>query len=257
MPHMSLEGKVAIVTGGTRGIGYGIAIELAHRGAAVLITYVSPGSAKFAQELISKVEKSGGKAAAVQADCCSVDSPKLIVDTAIKTFTGKIDILVNNAGISEELWLRDCTYDHFERVFQTNVRFPMFLAQASLPYLSKGGRILNMSSVAAREAWKMHTVYSASKAAIESFTRTWSLELGHEYGVTVNCINPGPVATEMWDAMPAETQEETQKYIDNVPAAPRLATVDDIAQIATFLCEDEARWITGSTTCANGGAVMV
>lgn len=147
----SLQNKVAIVTGGTRGIGGGIATELAKRGASVLVTYVSPKSARLGEEFVAMVKKDGGNAVAVQADCTSPESPKLIVETAVKEFGRGIDIIVNNAGVSEELWLRDCTYEHYERVFLTNVRFPIFLVQACLPYLRKGGRILNMSSVAARE----------------------------------------------------------------------------------------------------------
>ncbi|UPL03101.1 hypothetical protein LCI18_014035 [Fusarium solani-melongenae] len=232
----SLKGKVAIVTGGTRGIGRGIATELARR-----------------------VRTFGGEAAAVQADCRSLTAPTLIVDTARKAFDNNdgIDIIINNAGISEEYYLEDIGYDHFDRVMQTNVRFPIFLVKECLPYLRKGGRIVNMSSVCAREAWKMHTVYGASKACLENITKTWAVELGHKYNVTVNCVNPGPVGTEMWHSMPPESKEECQQYVNQTPAAPRVAAVDDIAQIVAFLCEDAARWITGSTTCANGGAVMV
>ena len=151
MTSKSLQGKVAIVTGGTRGIGRGIAIELAQRGASVLITYGSPSSQKLANEFISEVEHAGGKAAAVQADCKLQESPKLVVDTAVKAFDGGIDIIVNNAGVSEELWLEDITYEHFDNVMQPNVRFPIFLVKESLPYLRRGGRIVNMSSVCARQ----------------------------------------------------------------------------------------------------------
>lgn len=149
--NQSLQGKVAIVTGATRGIGRAIAEELAVRGASVLITYVSASSAKLADDFVTETEKVGGKAAAVKADCLSVESPQKVIDATIKAFGGGIDIIINNAGVCEEILLKDITADHYEKIMATNVRFPLFLAQASLPYLRKYGRIVNISSVAARE----------------------------------------------------------------------------------------------------------
>jgi len=145
---MSLQGKVAIVTGGSRGIGAGIAKELSKRGAKVLITYGS--AASKAGQVVEAIKSAGGEAAAVQADCMSQDSPQMIVDAALP-FDGGIDIIVNNAGVGDEMFLKEATYEHFEKVMFTNVRFPMFLVQASLPYLRKGGRIVNVGSVVARE----------------------------------------------------------------------------------------------------------
>lgn len=149
MAAKSLQDKVAIVTGGSRGIGAGIAKELAKRGASVLITYAS-ASAR-AEEVVADIEKSGGKAASVKADCTHPDAPKLVIDTAVKTFDGGIDIIINNAGAGDEMWLKDVTYEHFDKLVNTNMRFPIFLVQKSLPYLRKGGRIVNVSSVAARQ----------------------------------------------------------------------------------------------------------
>lgn len=152
MASQSLSGKVAIVTGGTRGIGRGIALELARRGASVLFTYNSPSSLVLAQSLISEVEKSGvGQLSSIQADCRSCDAPRAVVEAARKAFDGGIDIIVNNAGISEEYYLEDVSYDHFDNIMQTNVRFPIFLVKECLPFLRRGGRIVNMSSVCARE----------------------------------------------------------------------------------------------------------
>jgi NAD(P)-dependent dehydrogenase (short-subunit alcohol dehydrogenase family) len=221
---MSLKGKVAIVTGGSRGIGTGIAKELSKRGARILITYASSGSK--AEEVVASIQSWGGEAVAIQADCISSDAPKLVVEAAIK-FDGGIDIIVNNAGAGDEMWLKDATYEHFDKIFHTNVRFPMFLMKESLPYIRKGGRVVNIGSVVVRQGqqhsrfftnlvpgiimnklanpltcmyigWKMHTAYGASKACLESFSKTWAVELGHDYGITVNTVNPGPVATDMW-----------------------------------------------------------
>lgn len=147
----SLAGKVAIVTGAARGIGHGIALELGTRGASVLITYVSPSSKAKAESLAEEIKSKGGKAATLQADCAAVESPKAVVDAAVKEFDGGIDIIVNNAGTCEEIYLEDIDIGHFDRIITTNLRFPLFLMQQSLPYLRRGGRIVNLASVAARE----------------------------------------------------------------------------------------------------------
>lgn len=147
---MSLKGKVAIVTGGSRGIGAGIARELSKRGAKVLITYAS--SSSKADEVVTSIKCEGGEAVALQADCMSPNAPKLVVEAAIK-FDGGFDIIVNNAGAGDEMWLKDVTYEHFDKIFYTNVRFPMFLMKESLPYIRKGGRVVNLGSVVARQGW--------------------------------------------------------------------------------------------------------
>jgi 3-oxoacyl-[acyl-carrier protein] reductase len=138
---MSLKGKVAIVTGGSRGIGAAIAKELSKRGAKVLITYAS--SSSKSDEVVASIKSQGGDAVAIQADCVSPDAPKLVVEAAIK-FDGGFDIIVNNAGAGDEMWLKDVTYEHFDKIFHTNVRFPMFLMKESLPYIRKGGRVVNI-----------------------------------------------------------------------------------------------------------------
>jgi 3-oxoacyl-[acyl-carrier protein] reductase len=154
---MSLKGKVAIVTGGSRGIGAGIAKELSNRGAKVLITYAS--SSTLAEAIVSSIESSGGAASAVKADCMSLDAPKLVIDEAIK-FDGGIDIIINNAGAGDEMWLKDVTYEHFDKIFHTNVRFPMFLMKESLPYIRRGGRVVNIGSVVARQGKLIRRYYS-------------------------------------------------------------------------------------------------
>ncbi|KAL4780905.1 hypothetical protein BJX76DRAFT_336743 [Aspergillus varians] len=252
---MSLQGKHAIVTGGSRGIGAGIAKELAKQGAKVVITYAS--SSQKADEVVEAIKSAGGDAASVRADCMSPDAPAQVVRTSLDAFGEGIDIIVNNAGAGDELFLADITNEHFDKMFYTNVRFPMFLVKECLPHLRRGGRVVNISSVVARQGWTMQSAYGATKACMESLARTWAVELGQKYGITVNTVNPGPVATDMWDAMPAEALAEMDHYIKTTPAAPRVGTVDDITQIVVFLCEERARWITGSTMCANGGSCFV
>ena len=147
---MSLKGRLAIVTGGSRGIGAGIAKELSKRGAKILITYAS--SSSKADDVVSSIQASGGEAVAIQADCMSPEAPKLVVDAAVKLDgNGGFDIIVNNAGAGDEMWLKDVTYEHFDKMFYTNVRFPMFLMKESLPYIRKGGRVVNLGSVVARQ----------------------------------------------------------------------------------------------------------
>ena len=146
---MSLKDKVAIVTGGSRGIGAGIARELAQRGAKVLITYAS--STRKADEVMAEIKFAGGEVASVQADCMDLQAPQQVVCAAIEAFGGGIDIIINNAGAGDEMFLRDATHDHFDKIFHTNVRFPMFLVKESLLHLRKGGRIVNISSVVARQ----------------------------------------------------------------------------------------------------------
>ena len=146
---MSLKGKHAIVTGGSRGIGAGIAKELSKRGAKVLITYAF--SSSKAEQVVEEIRSDGGEAVSIKADCMSLDAPSMIVNETIKAFGPGIDIIVNNAGAGDELFLKDLTLEHFDKVFNTNVRFPMFLVKECLPHLRKGGRIVNVSSVAARQ----------------------------------------------------------------------------------------------------------
>ncbi|CAH0055928.1 unnamed protein product [Clonostachys solani] len=249
--QMSLQNKVAIVTGGSRGMGAGTAKELAFRGAKVLITYAS-NTAK-ADAVVAAIKAKGGEAASVQADCMDEASPKLVVDTCVRNFGQGIDIIVNNAGAGDEVYLKDTDMDHWNKLFHTNVRFPMFLVKESLPYLQKGGRIVNLSSVVARQAYTMQGAYGASKACMESLARTWALELGASHGITVNCVNPGPVATEMWAATPEESIGDMAAFIKSTPAEGRVGEVEDIVPIVAFLCDETSRWITGSTVCANGG----
>lgn len=146
---MSLEGKHAIVTGGSRGIGAGIAKQLAKMGASVLITYSA--SATKAEEVVAEIKSAGGHAVAVRADCMSTTAPQEIVRAVLDAFGEGIDIIVNNAGAGDELFMKDITYEHFDKMFYTNVRFPMFLVQACLPHIRRGGRIVNISSVVARQ----------------------------------------------------------------------------------------------------------
>ena len=253
--HQSLKGRVAIVTGGSRGIGAGIATELSKRGANVLITYNS--ASVQAEEVISKIKSFGSEAIGVQASGSDRDSPRRIVAAAVERW-GHIDIIINNAGAGDDCLLQDMTHELWDKILDCNLRFPTFLVKEAMPHFGTAPRIVNVSSVIARMGGSYSTAYCATKAALEGVTKVWALELGHKYGATVNCVNPGPVATDMWlrDTDP-EVLKEWDTKMKETPAAPRIAEVDDIAQVVAFLSEEASRWSTGSTVNANGGLCFV
>ncbi|KAF4461334.1 hypothetical protein FALBO_11873 [Fusarium albosuccineum] len=233
---VDLSGKVAIVTGASRGIGAGIATLLGQRGANVVVNYVSDKSRERAENVVKAIEAAGSKPS-----------------SARPITTGKIEILVHNAAQGLEVDLKDTTVDFYNQHFDCNVRGPIFLSQLVLPHIPKGGGIVFVSSAAARLGVGGQTVYSATKAANEALARVWAKELGQSHNITVNCVNPGPVATDQWFEADEQFLKDMQPLIDSTPAAARAAEVDDIAPLVAFLCTDDARWTTGSVLSANGG----
>jgi len=251
---LSLANKVAIVTGASRGIGAGIAFELARLGAKVVVTYTSAGSSNGVDELISKIRNlnNGSDALGVRVDLREVSAAQEIVEATLSSFGPQIDILVNNAGVELVKPLQDITVSDFSYVYDLNVRAPMLLLQAVLPHLRAPGRIINISSVGGRAGFKNLSAYCSSKAALEGLTRCWAAELG-AHGHTVNCVNPGPVQTELMDNIPKETVE-MQKA--TTPIENRVGRVDDIAQIVSWLASEGSRWVTGQALSASGGWAM-
>lgn len=251
----TLNGLTAIVTGGSRGIGAGIALELASRGANILITYQS--ASKQAEEIASKIHDLGCESLIIQAAGTDKEAPARIVRAAVAKWQ-HIDIIVNNAGAGDDCLLKDLTYDIWDKILNTNLRMATFLVKESIPYLGKAPRIVNISSVMARMGGAYATAYAASKAALEGVTKVWAAELGQNHNATVNCVNPGPVGTDMWlRDTGADVLAEWDVKMKETPAAPRIGTVDDVAQIVGFLCEEVSRWSTGSTINANGGLCFV
>ncbi|RLL95289.1 hypothetical protein CFD26_102394 [Aspergillus turcosus] len=251
---LRLGGKVAIVTGGSRGIGECIAFALAENGAKVSVTYTSPGSEKRLGALIERINAlgNGASAIAVKADLRDPASPGQIVARTIQEFGNRIDILVNNAGVELVKNVEDVSVADFSFVYDLNVRAPILMLQAVLPYLRAPGRIINIGSVGGRSGFKKLSVYCSSKAALEGLTRCWAAELGGA-GHTVNSVNPGPVQTELMDNIPKETIEmqKAQTPIEN-----RVGTVEDIAPVVVWLASEESRWITGQVISASGGWAM-
>ncbi|KAI5822973.1 NAD(P)-binding protein [Schizophyllum commune Tattone D] len=253
--HLPLAGRVAIVTGASRGIGEQIAFELAKRGAKVMITFTSDSSQKRADDLVARIAalNNGSAAATVKADLRLLPSPQKIVDATLAAFaTSHIHILVNNAGVEFQKPAIDVTPEDYASLFDINVRGAYFMTQAVARVLGDHGRIVNISSVGGRAGYEGFSLYCASKAALEGMTRVWAAELGPQ-GHTVNAVAPGPVQSDMLDKIPAELKDFQRAH---TPMEHRFGTADDIAQIVAWLAEESSRWITGQTLSSTGGFAM-
>ncbi|KAF4125825.1 3-oxoacyl-[acyl-carrier protein] reductase [Geosmithia morbida] len=249
----TLKGKVAIVTGASRGLGYGLALELARRGAKIVATYTSASSESKVKELAGQIAKLDPpiRCITVRGDLADASTPASIVRQAVDALGPQIDIVVNNAGVEVVKSLDDMKPEDFDSVYAVNVRAPLLLAQAVKPHLPSrgGGRIINISSVGARLALANLSIYSSSKAALEGLTRCLAAEMG-AHGHTVNAVNPGPVKSEMMDRMPQDLVD-TMKKATLMQA--RAGEADDVAQVVAWLASEESRWITGQAISASGG----
>jgi 3-oxoacyl-[acyl-carrier protein] reductase len=241
-----LQGKVAVVTGSSRGIGRAIAERLARDGAAVVVNYAR--SADKANQVVAAIQQKGGRAVAVEADVSTASGVRKLFEQAKKQL-GKIDILVNNAAIFETRSIAEVDEAQYDRLFGINVRGPLLAMAEATRYLGSGGRIINISSNAARISFPGASVYAATKAALEALIRCISAELGPR-GITVNGVAPGTTDTEMLQG--GLSPELREMAIKQTPLG-RLGRPDDIADVVAFLASDEARWITGTTIEATGG----
>lgn len=242
-----LEGKVALVTGGSRGIGAAIALRLAQEGARVAISYSS--NQKAADEVLSQINKFGNSPAlAIKANVSSEQETQKLIEELSKQ-VGKIDILVNNAGVWDTAPVDQITLEHYNRVFDVNIKGVISTTVAALKKMNDGGRIINISSGLAQHTMPGTSVYSATKSALETLTRVWAQELGGRQ-ITVNAVAPGTTATDM---LLAALPEEMKKMMIAKTALGRLGEGDDIAAAVAFLASDDGRWVTGHTISANGG----
>ena len=248
MPQ-KLAGKVAVVTGASKGIGAAIATQLAAEGAAVVVNYSA--SKAGAERVVGEITGAGGKAIAVQADLSrEEDVRRLFAETAAAF--GRLDVLVNNAGIYEFAPLEDVTADHFHRQFNLNVLGLLLSSrEAARLFGDGGGSIINISSVVATAAPPHASVYSATKAAVDAVTGSLAKELGPR-GIRVNSINPGMVETEGFHTAGIAASELRTQVEAQTPLG-RIGQPDDIAPAAAFLASDDARWITGQTLHISGG----
>ena len=241
-----LAGKIALVTGGSRGIGAAIALRLAEEGATVAVNYNSNKAA--ADKVVQQINELGSKAVAFQGNVSSeADSKKLIAEIG-KAF-GKIDVLVNNAGVYETLPIDGVTEQHIDYLLGVNVKGVILTTTEALKNFADGGRIINISSGAARMTMPGSSVYSATKAALDTLTRVWAQELG-ERKITVNGVAPGTTVSDMFNA---GVPEELKEVFIKKTALGRLGEPEDIAAVVAFLASDDGRWVTGYTIAADGG----
>ncbi len=249
MNSKRLAGKVAVVTGASKGIGAAIAQHLAAEGAAVVVNYAS--SKKGADRVVAEIVGQGGKAIAVQANVAKKADIERLFSEAKQAF-GALDILVNNAGIYEFSPLESVTEEHFHKQFDLNVLGLILTTQAALKYFGPaGGSIINVSSGASTLTPPNASVYSATKAAVDAVTRSLAKELGPRR-VRVNAINPGMVATEGVQAAGLDKSDFRRQLESQTPLG-RIGQTQDIAPAAVFLASPEAAWITGETLLIAGG----
>jgi 3-oxoacyl-[acyl-carrier protein] reductase len=244
-----LTGKVAVVTGASKGIGASIAKHLADEGAAVVVNYAS--SKEGADRVVAEITSKGGRAIAVQADVAKQTDIQRLFAEAKKAF-GQLDILVNNAGIYEFAPLEDVTPEHFHKQFDLNVLGLLLTTQEAIKHFGPaGGSIINISSGAATSAPPTTSVYSATKAAVDAVTRSLAKELGPRH-IRVNAINPGMVETEGVHAAGLSSSDFRKQFEAQTPLG-RIGQPQDIAPAAVFLASGESGWITGETLHIAGG----
>ncbi len=247
-----LRGKVAVVTGSSKGIGAQIAKELAAAGAAVVVNYASDKAG--AEATVAAITTAGGKAVAVQGSVTKKTEAEAIIDAAIKNF-GKLDILVNNSGVYKFAPIEAFTEEEFHNQFNTNVLGLLLVTQAAVPHLKEGASIINIGSVVARITPPNSAVYTGTKGAVDAITGVLARELGARK-IRVNSLNPGLVETEgTHGAGIVSKTEETDfaKWAASTTPLGRIGQPKDIADIAVFLASDDAAWLTGETLLAGGG----
>lgn len=247
----TLEGKVAVVTGASKGIGAAIAKDLAAAGAAVVVNYAA--SKEGAERVVAEIKSAGGKAIAVKADVAKkAEVEKLFSDT--QTAFGKLDVLVNNAGIYEFAPLEAITEAHFHKHFDINVLGLLLASQeAAKRFGPTGGSIINISSIVSTLAPPSASVYSATKAAVDAITRSLAAELGPRK-IRVNAINPGLVETEgTLTAGIAGPESDFRKDAEKTTPLGRIGQPNDIGPVAVFLASADSAWVTGETLRAAGG----
>jgi 3-oxoacyl-[acyl-carrier protein] reductase len=242
-----LTGKVAIVTGSSRGIGRAIAERLGKDGASVVVNYVR--NADKSREVVSAIEAAGGRALAVRADMSQIADVRRLFQETLDHF-GRLDILVNNAGLFQPHSIAEVTEDEFDAAFALNAKGAFFAFQEAARRMGDGGRIINISSCSTAMSLPGFAVYVGSKAAGEQFARALAKEIGGR-SITVNTVSPGFTETDMLPQDP-----EWRKMGAQMSALGRLGQVDDIADVVAFLISEQGKWITGHNIQACGGVVM-
>jgi 3-oxoacyl-[acyl-carrier protein] reductase len=243
-----LKGKVAIVTGASKGIGAAIAKSLGAECASVVVNYAS--SKAGADTVVSAITKAGGKAVAVRGDVSKAADAKGIVDAAVKSY-GRIDVLVNNSGVYAFGPIEEVTEESFHRQFNVNVLGLLLTTQAAVKHLGEGASIINIGSVVSRVTPPGSSVYSGTKGAVDAITGVLARELGSRK-IRVNSLNPGLVETEGTQSAGFIGSDIEAGVVSQTPLGRR-GQPDDIASIAVFLASDDSRWLTGERLYASGG----
>ena len=243
-----LKGKVAVVTGASKGIGAAIAKSLAAEGASVVVNYASSKSG--ADTVVSDITDAGGKAVAVRGNVSKAAEAQGIIDAAIKNF-GRLDILVNNSGVYEFSPIESFTEEHYNKIFNVNVLGLLLTTQAAVKHLGEGASIINIGSVVSSLTPPNSAVYTGTKGAVDAITGVLAKELGPKK-IRVNSINPGMVETEGAHTAGFIGSAFEAGAVAQTPLG-RIGQVDDIAGVATFLASNDARWITGEIVRAGGG----
>ncbi len=250
------KGKVAVVTGASRGIGRAIALRLARDGALVVVHYAR--NQKAARTTVREIEKNGGKALSVKADLSTLEGVGALfeaMDKGLRELLGRreLDILVNNAGVGLGGSIQETTEPEFDELVAVNLKAPFFIMQQALPRLRDGGRIINISSATSRMAFPDEIAYAMTKAALNSITFSLAKQLAPR-GITVNVVAPGIIDTDFqadWFRDP-----KAREFAASVAALGRLGLPEDIADVVAFLASSDARWITGAFIDASGGSLL-
>lgn len=246
-----LKGKVALVTGASKGIGAGIATELAAAGAAVVVNYA--GDQAGAETVVNTIAAAGGRAVAIQADVASESDVSRLFEQAVEAF-GPVDIVVNNAGVYQTMPIVELTADEFSREINVNLLGPLLVIRASLKHFSpSGGSIINIGSGVSRSHPPGYAIYSASKAGLDAVTRVLAKELGPKK-IRVNSVNPGATLSEGTRAAGLYgVQSAVETQLVAMTPLGRIGTPADIATVVLFLASDESGWLTGEVIFASGG----
>src|SRR6202522_4419077 len=253
----ALQGKTALVTGASRGIGRAIASALAEAGAHLLVHYGR--SAREAESLVAAIHSKGGHADAIQADLGAPDGAMLLAKGVRSIIGERLDVLVCNAGISKAAKIGDYTIEDFDNLFATNVRSPFFLVQQLLPVLGEGSNIIVISSIGARSVVGKPGLenpsliaYASTKGALETLVKNWAAILGPR-GIRVNAVAPGVIDTDMSNFAKTEAGRELTL---GMQALKRIGKPEDVADVVAFLASDKARWITGASIPVDGGSKL-
>lgn len=254
---MNTTGKIALVTGGSRGLGKDMALSLAQKGHHVVLTYNSRED--LAKEVVSDIQAMGLKAAALQlnvADPSTFDRFLTALGTILKSEFGSehFDFLVNNAGIGVHAGFSETTEEQFDLLMNIHFKSPFFLTQKSVPMMREGGSVVNVSSGLARFSLPGYSAYGAMKGGIETLTKYQARELG-EKGIRVNVVAPGAIETDFGGGA-VRDNADLNAYVSSVTALGRAGLPNDIGPVVAYLCSDEAKWITGQRLEASGGMFL-